>query len=131
MTSPVVVETVSTVANQVTSPLTVPRRRSQEGVEVGEPATNVARTGISQETVLLNPVAEVEIASIVANLVTSARTVWRRRNLEEVVAVEPVMDVEKKVINRETVLQRLVEGVEDVLTVVRRVTSYVSSYLLR
>ena len=130
MTSPVAVETASTVANLVTSPLTVPRRRSQGEVVVGVHATNVARMVISQGIVLPSLLVAVGTASTVESLDISVRIAWRRRNLEEVVvAVEPVMDVEKKVISRGTVLQILVEGVEvDVSIVVKRVISYVSSY---
>lgn len=113
MTSPVVVETASTVANLVTSLLTVPRRRSQGEVVVGVHATSVARKVISQGIVLLSLLVAVGTASIVANLVTSAPTAWKKRSPEEVVAVEPVMDVEKKVISRETVLRR--SAVEEVV----------------
>ena len=131
MTSPVVVETVSTVVNLVTSPLTVPKRRSPEEVVVGVHATSVARTGISQGIVLPSLLVAVGTASIAENQVTSVRIAWRRRNPGEVVvAEEPVMHVEKKVISRETVRRRLAEEVVvDVSIVVRRVISYVSDHL--
>jgi len=132
MTSPVVVETVSIVVNLVTFPLIVPRRRNPEEVEVGVHAMNVARMVISQEIVLPSLLVGVGTALIAGNQVISVQIVWRRRNLEEVVvAVEPVMDVEKKVISRETVLRRLevVAVVVDVSIVVRKVISYVSPYL--
>ena len=132
MTSPVAVETASTVANLVTSPLTVPRRRSQGEVVVGVHATNVARMVISQGIVLPSLLVAVGTASTAGSLAISVQIVWRRRNPGEVVvAVEPVMDVEKKVISRETVLRRsAVEEVVvvDVSIVVRRVISYVSNH---
>jgi hypothetical protein len=53
-------------------------------------------------------------------------TVPRRGSRGEVVEVGLVMDVERKVINLETVLRRLVEGVAAVATtVVKTVTLYV------
>ena len=101
---------------------------------MGVHATSVARKVISQGIVPPSLLVAVGTASIVANQVTSVQTAWRRETPGEVVvAVEPAMDVEKKVISPETVLRRLAveEVVVDALIVVRRVISYVSSYLLR
>jgi len=124
-TSPAVVETASTVANQDTSQPNVLKRRSPGEVVVGEEhVTSVEMTAISPETVHLNPPAVVEIVSTVVSLVICRRTVPRKGSLGEV--VDLVMGVERKVISRETVPARPVEGVVVVASiVVKTVISYV------
>jgi hypothetical protein len=124
MTSPEAVETASTVANRVISLPNVLKRRSPGQVEVGERATSVVRMVINQGTVPPNLPVEVGTVIIAVSLDTCLRTVRRRRNQEEVVEGGLVMDVEKRVISRETVLPRLVVGVVVVaLIVVKMVIS--------
>lgn len=126
MISLVAVVTALIVVNQVISLQTVLKRRSPGEVVAGERATSVEMKVINPETVRQSPVEEVGIVSTVVNPVICLRIVRRRGNQGEVVAVGLVMDVEKRVINHETVHQRLVEGVVVVaLTVGKTGTSYV------
>jgi len=124
MISPEVVEIVSIVANQVTFPLSVPKRRSQGEVVVEEHATSVEMKVINLEIVLPNRPVGVGIAIIVVSPDICLPTVPRRGNPGAVVEVDHVMDVERKGISLETVLRRLVEEVaEDALIVGKMVIS--------